>query len=245
MIDHDIPLSVETVSVDSVMLRFGEVMDPRLPAVIAACQTRLLSEFGALIDDAIPAYTALLLCFNAASKSMTQLSAAVFAVSQQVIKEIAEEDIQPAISTVVDIPTCYDKALAMDLERIAEHNRLDVDTVITRHSGRTYQVYAVGFIPGFAYLGELDNTITCPRLDSPRKRIPAGSIGIAEAQTGIYPVDSPAGWNIIGRTPQPLLFPERPPADICALRVGDKVRFKAISLEEFLTLGGHFDNHES
>ena len=132
------------------------------------------------------------------------------------------------------IPCCYE--MGLDLGRIAEHTGLSADEVITRHAGATYTVYAIGFCPGFPYLGYLpDELAHVPRLPSPRVRLEAGSVGLTGRQTGIYTEARPGGWNIVGRTPLTLVdvqdgyFP---------LRTGDRVQFEPISAAEFGRLGG-------
>lgn len=131
---------------------------------------------------------------------------------------------QPVIKS---IPVSYD---GMDLKRVSEHARLTVDQVIAIHSQTIYKVYALGFSPGFPYLGDLDPRLHTPRLSSPRPRVPAGSVAIGGEHTGIYPADSPGGWNLIGRTPRLLFDPNRAKAsgqasDAFLLHPGDRVQF--------------------
>lgn len=131
----------------------------------------------------------------------------------------------------VEIPVCYDPAFGPDLSEIAAFANLPASEVVERHAARAYRVFMLGFLPGFPYLGVVDERIAAPRLATPRGRVPAGSVGIAGRQTGIYPSDSPGGWQIIGRTPI-MLFDEgkRPPA---VLQPGDEVRFVPIDRERF------------
>ncbi len=123
----------------------------------------------------------------------------------------------------VEVPVIYGGELGPDLEFVARHNGLSPAEVVRRHTARDYPVYLVGFTPGFPYLGGLDETIAAPRLPSPRPRVPAGSVGIAGQQTGIYSVDSPGGWRLIGWTPLKLFDPARQPPALLA--PGDVVRF--------------------
>lgn len=130
-----------------------------------------------------------------------------------------------------EIPVCYDSDFAFDLDDVAERARLRRDEVIDLHSGADYRVHCVGFIGGFPFLGGLPAEIATPRRDTPRKEIPAGSVGIGGKQTGIYSIKSPGGWNIIGRTSVRLFDPQKNPPGL--LRTGDRVRFRRISREEF------------
>ena len=129
------------------------------------------------------------------------------------------------------IPICYDKDFAIDLNEISTKCKIDVDQVIKKHNNKTYEVDIVGFLPGFLYLGKLDDSLHLPRKNNPRTHIPEGSIGIAGNQTGIYNIESPGGWNIIGRTPLRLFDKlKNPPIKI---KQGDKIIFKEITKEEF------------
>ena len=130
-----------------------------------------------------------------------------------------------------EIHICYDKDFAIDLNEISTKCKIDVDQVIKNHNNKTYEVDIVGFLPGFLYLGKLDDSLHLPRKNNPRTHIPEGSIGIAGNQTGIYNIESPGGWNIIGRTPLRLFDKlKNPPIKI---KQGDKIIFKEITKEEF------------
>ncbi|GGB12504.1 5-oxoprolinase subunit PxpB [Macrococcus hajekii] len=130
------------------------------------------------------------------------------------------------------IPVCYDYGL--DLEELAAHCQLSAQEVIERHTAKQYLIYMLGFMPGFPFLGGLDPSIAKPRKETPRKEIPAGSVGIANEQTGMYPFASPGGWNIIGRTPVKLFDAERTPS--VYYEAGNYIQFKAISKEEYAAI---------
>lgn len=132
------------------------------------------------------------------------------------------------------LPVCYDADFGPDLDRVAREAGLTPDTVIDLHAEATYTVRAVGFAPGFAYLGEVDARIATPRHATPRQQVPAGAVGIADARTAVYPAASPGGWNLIGRCPAAFFDPRRSPPSL--LRVGDTVRFHCIDRNEFQTL---------
>jgi inhibitor of KinA len=135
---------------------------------------------------------------------------------------------------VVEIPVCYDPEFALDLEDVARHARISPRQVVDVHSTAEYRVGCIGFTPGFPFLTGLPKTLATPRRATPRKEIPAGSVGIGAAQTGIYPLRSPGGWNLIGRTPWRLFDPAKNPPAL--LRAGDRVRFRAITREEFASM---------
>jgi inhibitor of KinA len=134
-------------------------------------------------------------------------------------------------SRKVEIPVCYDPEFAPDIDDVARHTQLPATEIVDLHSKGEYRVACIGFVPGFTFLAGLPKNLTTPRRDVPRKEIPAGSVGIGGAQTGIYPLRSPGGWNLIGRTPLKLFDPTKdPPTLLCP---GDRVRFRAIAREEF------------
>jgi KipI family sensor histidine kinase inhibitor len=134
----------------------------------------------------------------------------------------------------IEIPVCYDPEFSLDLEHVASQAKLTPTKVVDLHSGAEYRVSSIGFVPGFPFLTGLPKELATPRRATPRKEIPAGSVAIGGAQTGIYPLRSPGGWNLIGRTPLHLFDPEKTPPTF--LRAGDRVRFRAITREEFEAL---------
>lgn len=138
-------------------------------------------------------------------------------------------------SRVVKIPVCYEEDYGLDLPVVAKHTGLSPREIALCHASRSYEVRCVGFTPGFPYLSGLPKALTTPRRANPRISMPAGSVAIAGTQTGIYPLASPGGWNIIGRTPLRLFDPAREPAAL--LRAGDRVRFVALTETEFARWG--------
>ena len=136
-----------------------------------------------------------------------------------------------AASALIEVPVCYDSEFALDLEDVARVAGLPAVEIVRRHAGAAYRVNCVGFTPGFPFMSGLPSELATPRRATPRKEVPAGSVGIGGAQTGIYPRNSPGGWNVIGRTPLRLFDVQRDPPAL--FRAGDRVRFRQISREEF------------
>ncbi|MBN8192366.1 5-oxoprolinase subunit PxpB [Bacillus sp. NTK074B] len=136
---------------------------------------------------------------------------------------------------IIDIPVCYGGDFGPDLEEVANHHHISVEEVIEKHSHGDYLVYMIGFAPGFPYIGGMSQEIATPRKKSPRLNIPAGSVGIAGEQTGVYPIETPGGWQLIGRTPLNLFRPDHDDSP-SLLNAGDRIRFKPISLEEYKAL---------
>jgi inhibitor of KinA len=139
-----------------------------------------------------------------------------------------EEGAEPR---VVEIPVCYGGEFGPDLEEVAERNRLTPEEVIDIHSNGEYIVYMIGFAPGFPYIGGMDERIAAPRRKNPRLKIPAGSVGIAGKQTGVYPIETPGGWQLIGKTPRKLFLPEVDTPSL--LQAGDQIKFVPIAEDEF------------
>ena len=139
-------------------------------------------------------------------------------------------------TTDVVLPVLYHPSVALDLEWIADDRGLGIDDVIALHTEATYFAYATGFAPGFCYLGTLPEALQTPRLDTPRATVPAGAVAIADAQTAVYPCDSPGGWRLIGACPEPLFNLNNTPPSL--LTVGATVRFEPISEADFRALGG-------
>jgi inhibitor of KinA len=143
---------------------------------------------------------------------------------------------EPPPSREIEIAVCYEPELAPDLSDVARHAGLSAEEVVALHTAPTYLVHMIGFLPGFAYLGGMDPRLATPRRATPRTAVPAGSVAIGGSQTGVYPLASPGGWHIIGRTATPLLDTRaKVPA---LLRVGDRVRFRAIGEAEYRQAGG-------
>jgi len=134
----------------------------------------------------------------------------------------------------VEIPVCYGGEFGPDLDEVAALHKTTPEQVIHLHSSKTYLVYFLGFVPGFAYLGELPKELVAPRLATPRKKVPAGSVGIAGNQTGVYPFETPGGWRLLGRTPVSMFRTDR--EGLSLLSIGDRVRFIPISRERFAEL---------
>jgi inhibitor of KinA len=148
---------------------------------------------------------------------------------RSLLEQIKSVTVPPTRS--IEIPVCYDRTLGPDLEFVASHNNITIEQAVQYHSSAEYLVYFLGFSPGFPYLGELPRQLVTPRLSTPRLTVPAGSVAIGGHQTGVYPVSSPGGWRIIGRTPLRLFRPEQD--EPAFLRMGDTVRFRPIARKVF------------
>jgi inhibitor of KinA len=177
------------------------------------------------IVDLVPGYASLLVVYNPFDTGSRAI--------RDWIEALLARQLVPAASAIrmVRVPVAYGGEFGPDLEWVADFHGISSAEVIYLHTAATYRVYMIGFMPGYAYMGELPEQLATPRKETPRTRVPAGSVGIAQRQTGIYPAASPGGWQIIGRTPIALFDPHTwPPA---ALGMGDMVQFDPISPEVF------------
>ena len=176
------------------------------------------------VVDLIPTYRSLLIQYDSMLTSYDDL--------RKQVEEIEKgmDDTAPESPRIVHIPVLYGGDFGPDLGLVAEQAGLTEDDVVSLHSGVDYLVYMMGFTPGFPYLGGLDDKLATPRRATPRPRTPIGSVGIAEGQTGVYPVTSPGGWQLIGRTPVNLFDADREPPSL--LNAGDYVRFSPLTGEE-------------
>ncbi len=175
-----------------------------------------------------PAYCSLLVSFDACAVDHAQVESTLRGYEKR------SEKIALPAPRLVEIPVCYGGEFGPDLEKVAAARKLKPERVIELHSSQTYRAYFLGFAPGFAYLGDLPDSLATPRLATPRKKVPAGSVGIAGKQTAVYPFATPGGWNLLGRTPLRMFQAEREPMEL--LDVGDAVRFHPITREEFSVL---------
>jgi KipI family sensor histidine kinase inhibitor len=171
------------------------------------------------VQDVVPAYLGVAVFYDPLQKSYSEIAPTLIGVCERAANSAGDA----GKFHEHEIPVTYD---GPDLEHVSASLALSVEEVIERHTGRTYTVDLLGFVPGFAYLSELDRSLHLPRRPQPRPRVPAGSVAIAGAQTAVYPLDTPGGWHIIGRTAKVMFDPSRDPPAL--LRAGDRVRFARV-----------------
>jgi KipI family sensor histidine kinase inhibitor len=205
----------------------GDAVDADLNARVHALARAVSRRLRGQVSEVVPSYASLLVIFDPLRVPRERLERKLSALAA----EVAGVRATPP-RRVVRVPVCYGGELGPDLEEVARVTGLPPAEVVARHAAPVYRVYLLGFTPGFPYLGGMDRRIACPRLPSPRLRVVPGSVAIAGEQTGIYPVESPGGWRVIGRTPLRLFDPapgaERP----FLLSAGDGLRFVPVEREE-------------
>jgi KipI family sensor histidine kinase inhibitor len=223
---------VTALSENTLLILFEQKINHDIFLQVSQTAFEVEDQLGDVIIDLTPAYNSIHILFNInkiSSAKIIQRITDILAVESKVL-------IKSKNSKKVEIPIYYGSEVAFDLQEIATNTALSEKEIIDIHSNRIYDVYAIGFAPGFAYLGNVDERIATPRKTTPRKKIPKGSLGIADQQTAIYPSESPGGWQIIGRTPISLIDYEK--ENLCPIHTGDQVQFISISRDEFLDLGG-------
>ena len=221
-------IRILTAGDSALLIEFGKDINPETNRKITALVQLMREQHIEGIVDVIPAFCSLLINYDPRVLSYEELKERM----EHLLK--METKTEATRKRIFEIPVCYGGEYGPDIENIAEHAGLSVEEVIKIHSSKDYLIYMLGFLPGFTYLGGLDERIHTPRLASPRLKMRAGSVGIGGSQTGIYPLDSPGGWQLMGMTPVRTYDPERQTPIL--VEAGDYIRFIPIDEEEFLRI---------
>lgn len=227
--------SIYSLSEQAVTIELGNAITEELMQRIRSWNEWIVQHPFPGFLTTVPAYSTLTIFFDPLQVAITDTlpGTGCFEKVSNYIAQLNHSAIKsvPKGSGTFVLPVCYGGQLGPDLNDVAAKNRLSPEQVIAIHTGVTYRVHMIGFVPGFAYLGGMDKRIAMPRKAIPRDRIPAGAVGIADQQTGIYPLQTPGGWQIIGQTPLQLFDADREEPSL--LKAGDHVRFESIDLIEF------------
>lgn len=216
------PLRVLPAGESAVLVELGSVISPVISRRVHALAAALTQQPLPGLGEAVPGYATLLVHFDPLTLSQSTVSDHILTLAAEI-----PVDIPSSAGRRIEIPVIYD---GPDLPFLAESKQISPAELVNIHSEREYLVYLIGFTPGFAYLGEVDERIAAPRLATPRKLVPAGSVGIAGRQTGVYPIDSPGGWQLIGRTNLRFFDPLLDPPSLLA--PGDTVVFRPVEVLE-------------
>ena len=208
-----------------VLINFEQKISPQISLQIRRFASKLKQKPYEAVVEIIPAYASICVVYNP-----------VIALYEDMVKYCtelleAETNEEEAGSTVFEIPVLYNEQTGPDINFVAEYNGLNIDEVIAIHTSKPYLIYMLGFAPGFCYLGGMDERIAAPRQKVPRQKIKPGTVGIAGSQTGMYPIESPGGWQLIGITPLKLYDPKRNPP--VYYKSGDYIKYKAVDEAEF------------
>jgi len=219
-------MKIKIASVDSVIVYFSDIISVDISKEIKAYVEELKKLEGLI--DIIPSYTSVLITYDIFMYSYKEMV--------KHLNKIKISSVKTESNKIVNIDIYYGLQVGLDLGRIQEEKKLSLEEIIHLHTKETYRVYAIGFAPGYAYMGEVTEALNMNRLSNPRKVIPKNSLAIANKQTAIYPQNSPGGWNIIGKTALEMFDKSLP--FLCPVNVGDEVKFNPISKKEFLAQGG-------
>lgn len=225
------PYTIFPLGDSALTIDFGNVIDGEVNKRVLQLYHQIKEAHIPYISDLIPAYSSLTVYYDVPLVHTNEQCA--FDTMAELIENITAETLKQKEQTarIIDIPVCYESKYAYDIYEIALEKNLSPEEVIAIHTSKTYRIYMLGFLPGFAYMGEVDDQIAVPRKELPRTNVEAGSVGIAGKQTGIYPLLSPGGWQIIGRTPVKLFSKEA--ANPVLFQPGDEVKFYSITEHEF------------
>lgn len=207
---------------NALLINFEQKIDTEIHQVVKAYHLAIQNIDEVLYQ--IPAYCSITVIFDQKSTSYEELKAK--------IKDLTIKPVQTQTKAkIIEIPVCYEADFAPDLQSLSQDLKLSKEEIISLHTGQTYDVFMVGFLPGFPYLGKLPSKLECKRKSTPRKIVKSGSVGLAGSQTGIYPSDAPGGWQLIGQTPLKIFDTAK--KDPFLLKMGDRVKFYSISAEKF------------
>lgn len=232
------PLAMLPLGDSAILIQLGDAINSTVHRQVQATAQYIDKHPFPGFIECVPSFTTVsvhydLLNLQKSDERITAFEYVSVLLNERLDKVELQIDIEPII---IEIPVCYGGEFGPDLEAVAAVNGLKPKQVIEIHSGQDYLIYAIGFAPGFPYVGGVPDAIASPRKTTPRFKVPAGSVGIAGNQTGIYPIESPGGWQIIGRTPLSLFQPEQHPPTL--LEGGQYIRFRPIEKVEFDLLKG-------
>ena len=218
---------IDKAGENGIVIDFGNVIDPGVNNRVHGLAREILAKMAEDVIEVIPTYRSLMVYFDSLNISRNSIETKI----GRILEKMTGGDNVAGEATLVTIPVCYGGEFGPDLGFVAEHSKISTQEVIDIHTSKPYQVYMLGFTPGFPYLGGMSELIATPRLTQPREIIPAGSVGIAGSQTGIYPIASPGGWQLIGRTPLRVFNPRAPNPFLFA--AGNYLQFTVIDASAF------------
>ncbi len=223
-------MQIKIASVDSLIIYFGDTISKEINQKVKGAYIHLNKLNDKSILELVPSYNSILITYD------------IFKYDYESMKSYLEDELSKVSideeneTKLITVDVYYGKEVGLDLQRIADIHKISIQEVINIHSSKIYDVYTIGFLPGFAYLGEADKTIQTPRLESPRKKIAKNSVAIADAQTAVYPIDSPGGWNILGKTA--FNFFDKSLSTLSPIDINTQIKFNPITKDKFLNQGG-------
>ena len=226
-------MKIKIASENSVILYFSNDISKETSLIVKNAYKILKSKNNKALIEIVPSYNSILVTYDIFIFDYMGIEKYL----NDCLKNIkSEEERDENIINIINIDVYYGEEVGLDLQRISDITKISIDEIIKKHSSKIYDVYAMGFLPGFAFMASVDESISVSRLETPRKKIPKGSVAIANNQTAIYPKDSPGGWNIIGSTTFELF--DKNLENLSPLTIESKIKFNPISKEEFISQGG-------
>ncbi|WP_163834216.1 5-oxoprolinase subunit PxpB [Spartinivicinus ruber] len=232
-------MKIQPLTANSLIVYLGASIDHAVAHKVGTATERIRNELADYVVDMVPSYHSIHLTYNLGKTNFFDFQALL----RNLLVDINQQSFKEVQSTVIEIPVYYGPEVSWDMDHIVQYTHRSAEEIIDIHTSELYTVYAIGFSPGFAYLGNIDQQIALPRKATPRTRVPAGSLGIADTQTAIYPSESPGGWQILGRTPISLVDFQQ--ASLTPIKMGDLVKFIAIDRQAFLSLGGTLEGENN
>jgi len=223
-------MKIQLASVDSVIIYFGNEISKETSMVVKKAYELITETNNKAFIEVIPSYHSLLVTYDIFAYDFKKMKSYLEELLNNITINENEE------KSIITVDVYYGSEVGLDLEDMSQKTKLSIDEIITLHTSKIYDIYAIGFLPGFAYMASVDDKIAMPRLENPRKKIPKGSVAIADNQTTIYPRDTPGGWNILGRTTLELF--DKNLDTLSPLSIKNQIQFNSISKEEFLSQGG-------
>jgi len=226
-------MNIKLASVDSVIIYFSDTISKETSQKVKSAYKLLKSLDDKNLIEIVPSYTSILITYDIFKYNYEEIQ--IFL--EDVLRDLKVEE--ESSLEIINVDVYYGEEVGIDLQRVANKANISIEEVIQIHSSKTYDVFAIGFLPGFAYMASVDERIVTSRLESPRKKIPKGSVAIADTQTAIYPQNSPGGWNILGKTAFELF--DKTLESLSPITIESRIKFNPISKEEFLKQGGNLE----
>jgi len=223
-------MEIKLASVDSVIIYFSDTISKKTSLEVKSAYKLLKSLGDKNLIEIVPSYTSILITYDIFKYNFEEIQSFL----KKLLKDLKTE--KESALEIINVDVYYGEEVGLDLKRVADKANISVEEVIEIHSSKIYDVFAIGFLPGFAYMATVDERIVTSRLESPRKKIPKGSVAIADTQTAIYPQNSPGGWNILGKTTFELF--DKTLESLSPITIESRIKFNPISKELFLKQGG-------
>lgn len=227
-------IKIKLASVDSIIIYFGDEITKEISQKVKSTYLFIKALNNKAFIEIIPSYSSIFIKYDIFQYSFDSIKNYLSENLNNIDKELFEDSFK-----LINIDVYYGTDVGLDLQRVSNSANISIDELISIHSSKVYDVYAIGFLPGFAYLASVDEKISLPRLKTPRKKIPKGSVAIADLQTAVYPCDSPGGWNIIGKTA--FNFFDKNLENLSEIDINSKIKFNPITKKEFLKQGGKIE----